>query len=94
MLSWVGLGCAVMGWAGLACAVMCFAVLCCAVLVSLHGSVDKKGGLVKRGVECRAGGRLHSSPGGGGQDGHAHAAHLLHHHPLLDHLLSGTIPHL
>ena len=46
-------------------------------------------GWVKRGVECRAGGRLHSSPGGGSQDGDAHAAHLLHHHPLLDHLLSG-----
>jgi len=74
--------------------VLCCAVLCCAVLCCNPYSFDNKSGLVKRGVECRAGGRLHSSPGGGGQNGHAHAAHLLHHHPLLDHLLSGINPHL
>ena len=56
--------------------------------------MDYRNGVVKLGLECRAGGRLHSCPGGGGEDGHAHAAHLLHHHPLLDHLLSGINRHL
>lgn len=40
----------------------------------------------------RACGGLHSRSGGRSKDGDAHASNLLHYHPLLDHLLPGTMP--